>query len=68
MIDSISGLTDTQRETLLSAVDYGYFEIPRESSLAELATQLGISQNAASERIRCGVKQLVTETLKSDRE
>lgn len=68
LIDSIPGLTDTQRETLLTAIDYGYFEIPRENSLAELAAQLGISQNAASERIRRGVKQLITETLKSNRE
>ncbi|WP_227352937.1 helix-turn-helix domain-containing protein [Haladaptatus salinisoli] len=67
-IDSIPGLTEIQRETLVTAVDCGYFEIPRESSLAELAARLGISENAASERIRRGVNRLITEILKSDRE
>lgn len=57
-------LTARQRETLVAAVDCGYLEIPRESSLAELAERLGISENAASERFRRGVKQLVENTIR----
>ncbi|WP_117591052.1 helix-turn-helix domain-containing protein [Haloprofundus halophilus] len=57
------GLTDEQRETLLAAVSSGYLEIPREQSLSELADELGISGNAASERFRRAVKTLVENAL-----
>jgi predicted DNA binding protein len=56
-------LTGPQREALLAAIDCGYFEIPRESSLADLADQLGVSENAASERLRRGMKRLTLHTL-----
>lgn len=60
------GLTERQRETLVTAIDCGYFEIPRESSLAELAERLGVSENAASERFRRGAKRLVENTIYPD--
>lgn len=59
------GLTDRQRETLVAAVDAGYFDIPRSCSLAELADRFDISQNAASERVRRGVKTLIENTVSS---
>lgn len=60
---STFGLTEPQLETLVAAVDCGYFEIPRECSLAALGDHLGVSENAASERIRRGTKQLVERTI-----
>ncbi|MFC7137460.1 helix-turn-helix domain-containing protein [Halobaculum litoreum] len=57
------GLTDRQHETLVAAVESGYLDIPRRASLADLADTLGISESAASERFRRGVKRLVTATL-----
>lgn len=57
------GLTASQREVLVEAIECGYFEIPRECSLAELADRLGISENAASERIRRAMEQLVERTV-----
>ena len=62
------GLTDRQRETLVTAVDAGYLEIPRACSLADLGDQLGISSNAASERFRRGVQTLVRNTVHPDAE
>lgn len=56
-------LTDPQRETLIQAVGDGYFDIPRGCSLAELGERLGISESAASERLRRGVKNLVEQTI-----
>lgn len=56
-------LTDPQRETLLEAVESGYLDIPRELTLAELGGRLGVSESAASERFRRGVKSLVEEEL-----
>lgn len=57
------GLTDAQRETLIGAVESGYLEIPRESSLSELADRLGVSSNAASERFRRAVRTLAEHTV-----
>ncbi|WP_435335574.1 helix-turn-helix domain-containing protein [Haloarchaeobius sp. TZWWS8] len=59
----IYGLTPRQRDVLQAAIETGYLEIPRRSSLAELASSLGISENAASERFRRAVKTLTQETV-----
>lgn len=56
-------LSDAQRETLIEAVDSGYLDIPRQSSLEELSDRLEISESAASERVRRGVKTLIEETI-----
>jgi hypothetical protein len=60
------GLTDRQRETLEVALASGYLEIPRDQSLEDLATELDISPNAASERFRRGVRQLLEQTVGRD--
>jgi predicted DNA binding protein len=60
---STPALTDAQIETLIEAVDSGYLDIPRKSSLAELGQRLEISESAASERFRRGVKNLIQETV-----
>lgn len=62
--DDPYGLTDQQRRTLLVALDSGYFAIPRETTLMDLATELGISDTAASQRIRRGLAALVAATLR----
>ncbi|ELZ81019.1 DNA binding protein [Haloferax elongans ATCC BAA-1513] len=58
-----SGLTDCQQEALRIAYERGYFEIPRRTSLEEIATELGISPSSASERLRRAQTQLVEETV-----
>lgn len=59
----IPELSDAQLATLIEAVDSGYLDIPRRSSLEELGERLGISQTAASERFRRAVKNLVRQTV-----
>jgi predicted DNA binding protein len=56
-----AGMTDAQRETLLEALECGYLEIPRECSLTELGDRLGVSESAASQRFRRGVKNLIQQ-------
>lgn len=56
-------LTELQEEALVAALESGYLEIPRESSLADLAAELDISPNAASERFRRGVRCLLEQTV-----
>lgn len=57
------GLTPKQYETLLAAHEHGYFTIPRETSMQELATELGVSHQALSERLRRAYRTLVTTEL-----
>lgn len=61
-----AGLTPRQRETLQIASDRGYFSVPRETTLAELAETLGVSDQAVSERIRRGVDALVQHRVADD--
>ena len=56
-------LTDTQREALVLAYEMGYFDSPRAVSLEEVASELGISQQSLSSRLRRGHRQLIERTL-----
>jgi len=58
-----AGLTDSQREALLVAVEAGYFEEPRDATLGDVAADLDISQPAASGLLRRGIKRLVVSSL-----
>ena len=60
------GLSPEQRQAIVTAARAGYFEVPREVSLDDLGTELGISGQSASERLRRGVSKLVSNTLLSD--
>lgn len=57
------GLSQPQREALITAVHRGYYEIPRRISTQELADELGISDQATTERLRRGIDELVQNAL-----
>lgn len=57
------GLSEKQRATLRRAVSEGYYAVPREVELRELAPALGVSRQATSERLRRGVASLVRNTI-----
>jgi DNA-binding CsgD family transcriptional regulator len=57
------GLTDRQREALRIAYELGYFDIPRQASLDEVAAELGISASSVSERLRRAQTELIEETV-----
>lgn len=52
-------LTDRQREVLAVAMREGYFEVPRECTLAELAETVGVDKSTASTVLRRGEATLV---------
>ncbi|ELZ95947.1 putative DNA binding protein [Haloferax mucosum ATCC BAA-1512] len=54
-----AGLTDCQHEALRTAYEMGYFEIPRQTSLDEVANELGITASSLSERIRRAQTHLI---------
>ena len=57
------GMTDRQREALVTAYEMGYFEIPRTTSLGDVAAELGISASSLSERLRRAQTHLVETQL-----
>lgn len=56
-------LSDKQYEALTAAFETGYYGIPRQMTLGELADSLGVSHQALSERIRRGHQTLISRTL-----
>lgn len=56
-------ITDAQREALLLAYERGYFNSPRETTLTEIADELGITQQSLSDRLKRGHRRLIAGTL-----
>ncbi|WP_276270766.1 helix-turn-helix domain-containing protein [Haloarcula litorea] len=63
-----SVLTGPQREAILTALDAGYFDVPRRATLQDLAADLGVSDSAVSQRLRRGLTTLLTATLREGTE
>ncbi|MDG5819290.1 helix-turn-helix domain-containing protein [Natronococcus sp. A-GB7] len=59
-------LTDPQYETLVAALEYGYYDIPREIDMEALSDELEISHQALSERLRRAHLTLVREAVGTD--
>jgi predicted DNA binding protein len=58
--DTNSLVTERQREVLEVAVRMGYFAVPRECTLAELADKLDVDKSTASTVLRRAEQRLVT--------
>ncbi|MFD1512508.1 helix-turn-helix domain-containing protein [Halomarina rubra] len=52
--DQLNGvpLTPHEREVLLTALDRGYFEVPRRISIVALAEEVGVSDREVTEHLR----------------
>jgi len=57
------GLSDPQFEALCLAVEMGYYDIPRGCTTKELAAELGISDQAVTERLRRAIATLTRHTI-----
>lgn len=57
------GLSEAQYEALATAVSHGYYQVPRENVLEDIAAALGISHQALSERIRRATRALIEDTI-----
>lgn len=60
------GVTESQREALLCALDAGYFDVPRHTKMEAMADELGVSTTALSRRLRRGQRNLVRHTLAAE--
>lgn len=61
--DGGDALTNEQHEAIVVAYEQGYFDVPRGTTVSELAAQFDISDNAFSQRLRRGLSTLVRETM-----
>lgn len=59
-------VTAPQREALLCALDAGFYDVPRDSTMDDVAADLGISQQALSKRLRRGHRNLIESSLTVD--
>lgn len=57
------GLSTTQHSTIAQAFRTDYYDVPRGTTLAELAAGLDVSHQAVSERLRRGHSHLVEQLL-----
>lgn len=57
------GLTEAQRDALLIALEIGYYEVPKQGHITEIATELGITPQAVSQRLRRAYATLITNTI-----
>lgn len=56
-------LTPEQRETLIAAFQYGYFDEPRQITQRELGELFDVSGRAISKRLRRGIRNLVASAI-----
>jgi predicted DNA binding protein len=59
LVEGCRDLSDTERVTIETAVNAGYFESPRGATLGDLAEEFGVSKPAVSKRLRRGQGKLV---------
>jgi len=45
-------LTDRQREVVATAADLGYYDVPREATLDDVASELGVASSTVSDHLR----------------
>lgn len=57
------GLSEKQLDALELAFDRGYFETPKETSLTDVAAEIGISEQALSQRLRRALNRLVEVSI-----
>jgi len=60
-------LTPKQRAVLVTAIEEGYFSIPRETTVIEIAAKFDISDQAVSERLRRTLRNLTQATILAGR-
>jgi len=68
LVSACRNLTEVEEKTLKTAVELGYFETPRKTTLDDLADEFDVSAPAVSKNIRRGQKKIMSsavETLNS---
>lgn len=64
--EGLTGVTSKQYDALALAFEEGYFDIPRETTLEELAEMVGISRQSFARRLQRAHKSITSNLLKND--
>jgi len=59
----VAALSDRQREALETALSLGYYDVPRNGTLGEVADALEVAESSASEVLRRAERAIVTRVL-----
>jgi predicted DNA binding protein len=62
-VSVLNQLTQKQREVLIAAYKYGYYDIPRKITSEELANKLGLVDSTVVEHLRKAEQRLITHVL-----
>ncbi|PSP84837.1 helix-turn-helix domain-containing protein [Halobacteriales archaeon QS_1_68_17] len=60
----VGSISEDERELVAAALENGYFRIPREMSLADLADETGVAKSTASKRLRNVERQVIPYVTK----
>jgi len=60
-VDTADLLTDRQRRVVMAAIENGYYDTPRTSTLTELAGHLGIAKSTASETLHRAEEKMIKQ-------
>jgi predicted DNA binding protein len=63
--DMLSMLTERQREVFETAVDMGYYDIPREVNQGDLAEELGCAPSTVDEHLRKAESKMLSALLRT---
>jgi len=63
LLGTLQDLTDTEQDTLEAAVEGGYFNSPRGTTLEELSDAFDISKMGASKNLRRGQRKVLEEVV-----
>lgn len=61
--DPLAGLTDRQREVVRVAYEMGYYEVPREVTTEEIASELDLDSSTVTEHLQRAERNLLTHHL-----
>lgn len=61
--DPLDRLTNRQREVVETAYDEGYYEVPREASTTDLASELGVDSSTVAEHLQRAERNLLSHHL-----
>lgn len=60
---TLDALTDRQLEVLRTAYDMGFYEVPREASVDDVAEEVGIDGGTVSEHLQRAERNILTQQL-----